>query len=249
MSTYTTGEVAKLCDVSVRTVQYYDTKGLVHPSATSAGGRRIYTARDLDKMRLACLLRGLGFSLTQIKRLFASAAPKKVLLVLLDEQEKQLQHEMASSEQRLVRIRQIKARLCGDAHGTHGAASMTASSPTVPDIEHTMESKRKLRRLHIALVAVGIPMDIIEVGTLALWIITGIWWPFALGMALAIAMGLYMTRRYNRDTVYICPECKAAFQPKFLTFMFAAHMPKTRKLTCPSCGTKGYCVEAYKETA
>ena len=28
MSKYTTGEIAKLCGVSVRTVQYYDTRGI-----------------------------------------------------------------------------------------------------------------------------------------------------------------------------------------------------------------------------
>lgn len=32
MSKYTTGELAKLCDVSVRTVQYYDTRGIWVPS-------------------------------------------------------------------------------------------------------------------------------------------------------------------------------------------------------------------------
>lgn len=50
MSQYTTGEVAKLCGVSVRTVQYYDTRGVVCPSELSEGGRRLYTAADVRKM-------------------------------------------------------------------------------------------------------------------------------------------------------------------------------------------------------
>ena len=32
MSKYTTGEIAKLCGVSVRTVQYYDTRGILTPA-------------------------------------------------------------------------------------------------------------------------------------------------------------------------------------------------------------------------
>lgn len=32
---YTTGEIAKLCGVSVRTVQYYDTRGILIPSSPS----------------------------------------------------------------------------------------------------------------------------------------------------------------------------------------------------------------------
>ena len=41
MSKYTTGEVAKLCGVTVRTVQYYDTRGILAPSELSEGGRRL----------------------------------------------------------------------------------------------------------------------------------------------------------------------------------------------------------------
>ena len=40
MSQYTTGELAKLCGVTVRTVQYYDTRGILIPAALSEGGRR-----------------------------------------------------------------------------------------------------------------------------------------------------------------------------------------------------------------
>ena len=35
MSTYTTGELAKECDVSVRTVQYYDNKDLLKTLQTN----------------------------------------------------------------------------------------------------------------------------------------------------------------------------------------------------------------------
>ncbi len=40
MSKYTTGEIAKLCGVSVRTVQYYDTRGILVPNEITDGGRR-----------------------------------------------------------------------------------------------------------------------------------------------------------------------------------------------------------------
>ncbi len=52
MSKYTTGEVAKLCNVSVRTVQYYDSRGILVPSEISEGGRRIYSEEDLKKMQI-----------------------------------------------------------------------------------------------------------------------------------------------------------------------------------------------------
>lgn len=44
--TYSTGEHATLCGVSIRTVQYYDEKGLLPPSGLTEGGRRIYAEAD-----------------------------------------------------------------------------------------------------------------------------------------------------------------------------------------------------------
>ena len=44
---YTTGELAKHCGVSVRTVQYYDGRGILVPSELSEGGRRLYTEKFL----------------------------------------------------------------------------------------------------------------------------------------------------------------------------------------------------------
>ena len=60
MSKYTTGELAKLCGVSVRTVQYYDTRGILVPSELSEGGRRLYSEDDLKLMKIICFLREAG---------------------------------------------------------------------------------------------------------------------------------------------------------------------------------------------
>ena len=43
LNLYTTGEIAKLCGVSVRTVQYYDTREILVPSSLTEGGRRLYS--------------------------------------------------------------------------------------------------------------------------------------------------------------------------------------------------------------
>lgn len=57
MSKYTTGEIAKLCGVSVRTVQYYDERGILIPSELSEGGRRLYSEDDYKKLKIICFLR------------------------------------------------------------------------------------------------------------------------------------------------------------------------------------------------
>lgn len=48
---------------------------------------------------------------------------------------------------------------------------------------------------------------------------------------------------YWKHVSYLCPQCHTVFKPKKKEFFFASHTPATRKLTCPCCGRKGFCVE------
>ncbi|EHJ08196.1 MerR family DNA-binding transcriptional regulator [Staphylococcus simiae] len=50
MSTYTTGELADLCHVTVRTIQYYDRKELLKPAGKTEGNRRYYTEKQVQQM-------------------------------------------------------------------------------------------------------------------------------------------------------------------------------------------------------
>lgn len=43
----TTGRVAKMMGISVRTLRYYDQIGLLKPSATLSNGRRQYSKEDM----------------------------------------------------------------------------------------------------------------------------------------------------------------------------------------------------------
>ena len=67
MSQFSTGELAKAAEVSVRTVQYYDQRGILTPSEVTEGGRRIYHESDLERLQVICFLRDLDFSIKQIK--------------------------------------------------------------------------------------------------------------------------------------------------------------------------------------
>ena len=93
MPDYSTGELARLCGVTVRTVQFYDARGLLHPADLSEGGRRLYSESDLRKMRMICALKTLGLSLDAIQGVLASEKPERVLLLLLEEQERRIADE------------------------------------------------------------------------------------------------------------------------------------------------------------
>lgn len=59
----------------------------------------------------------------------------------------------------------------------------------------------------------------------------------------AIPYGIVISRYYFKNVAYICPQCHEIFKPAFKEAFFARHTPNTRKLTCPHCGHKGFCVE------
>ena len=47
---YTTGQLAQKCNVSIRTIQYYDRRGLLHAKRTE-NGLRHYNDQDLKQLQ------------------------------------------------------------------------------------------------------------------------------------------------------------------------------------------------------
>lgn len=64
---YTAGEIARLAGVSVRTIRFYDNKGILKPADYSDAGYRFYDIRSLEKLQKILMLKFVGFSLEQIE--------------------------------------------------------------------------------------------------------------------------------------------------------------------------------------
>ncbi|MCL2378244.1 MAG: MerR family transcriptional regulator [Defluviitaleaceae bacterium] len=234
MSKYTTGEMAKLCNVSVRTVQFYDTKGLLPPSELSEGGRRLYTDDDLTKLRLICMLRSIGLTLDAIQGILKSDAPVKVLNLILDQQLKQSEQEVKEKQEQIDAIKIIKQSI-------HNVDKIPVSS--IKDIGYMMENKKGLRKVRAVMVSTAIPQFIFY-GTIALWVMRGIWWPFVIALPAYILATVLVIKYWHRNIRYICPECNITFHPSLKMVMFTSG-DKVRYLTCSGCGYKGYCIEVY----
>jgi len=67
--TYRIGELARKARVTVRTVRYYETLGLLKTRSRSDGGQRYYTDADLIYLLRILQLKRYGFSLEQIGRI------------------------------------------------------------------------------------------------------------------------------------------------------------------------------------
>ena len=234
MSKYTTGKLARLCGVTVRTVQYYDTRGILTPTELSEGGRRLYTDGDLRQLRIICFLRDMGLPIDAIAQLLAEKEPARVIELLLEQQEQALRQELAQSQSRLEKLSELRRQVRQQAQ---------FSVESIGDIAYLMERRAQLKRVHTTLLLAGIPMSLLEVTGIVLWIVTGIWWPFVIYLLLAVPFGILISRYYFRRVAYLCPQCHTVFRPALKEAFFARHTPSARKLTCTCCGYHGFCVE------
>ncbi len=68
----TVNEVSKLTGVSIRTLQYYDKIGLLHPAKFTEAGYRLYDDAALETLQQILLFRELEFPLKDIKEIIGS---------------------------------------------------------------------------------------------------------------------------------------------------------------------------------
>lgn len=234
MSKYTTGEMAKLCGVSVRTIQFYDTKGVLHPYDLTEGGRRLYNDDDLTKLRLICTLKAIGLSLDSIKSVMESELSEKILSLLLDEQVKLLTDEIDERQKQLKMITVIKESITGKA---------IVPAKSILDVEHIMKKKNKSRNTKkLALIYIGVGIAA-TVGLLFMaWLVASrIWWGLALYISVAI-ISLLISAFHLKDNVFVCPKCNSVFKPSLLRAFFTTGDHKVRWIVCPECGHKDWCV-------
>ena len=239
MSLYTTGELAKKCNVSVRTVQYYDERGILVPTDLTEGGRRLFSEEDVATLETICFLRDLDISIKDIAEILESDESKRVIELLLDEQDKNLQEDIKRKTEQLEKIKGIRSFLVSFKNG---------SQKTIHDISDIMEEKAKQKTMYKKMIAIAIPLEIAEIVTFVVGILKGIWIPFFVALAVLIVCAAFLVEYWYKRTEYICPECNTRYQPKKIEALLGNHTPKMRKLTCPSCKRKIWSLEVYRKS-
>lgn len=97
---FSVGELAQICGITVRTLQYYDRSGLLHASFTQ-GRRRVYSQEDLFKLQQILFLKSLGFPLEQIGGQILSENDSEKIAAVFEKQHDILQEQMANLQKRL----------------------------------------------------------------------------------------------------------------------------------------------------
>jgi DNA-binding transcriptional MerR regulator len=99
------GDFSKLSKVTIKALRYYDEVGLLKPHYVNyANGYRYYLPDQLNTICTIVAYKNLGFSLEEIKYLiFEGLTHEKILALLLGKQ-KQIQGNMSSENEKLIRI-------------------------------------------------------------------------------------------------------------------------------------------------
>lgn len=108
---YTVGKFARKAGVTVRTIQYYDERGLLKPSEYSQSGYRLYSEQDFAKLQKILTLKYLGFSLEQIEDEIMKDSSESNLKESLSVQKKILKEKLSHMAQVIKSIEETEKML------------------------------------------------------------------------------------------------------------------------------------------
>jgi DNA-binding transcriptional MerR regulator len=109
----TIGDLAREFDVTLRTLRFYEARGLLTPRRE--GMNRYYSVKD--RARLAVILKGkkLGFTLTEIRQMIAQSEDDRSVLNLsvaqIDDQLKLLRSQLAEVQSAIAELEDRRAAM------------------------------------------------------------------------------------------------------------------------------------------
>ncbi len=108
---YQIGELARILEMSPRTIRYYEEVGLLNSIKRIEGAKRIYTDQDLRRLRFIKRLKLLGLTLVEMKELEdiyrIHKTNKKVLPKLLE----LLDRRMEEIDERVASLKKLKTEI------------------------------------------------------------------------------------------------------------------------------------------
>ncbi len=233
----TTGEVAKLCNVTVRTVQYYDKKGIVSPSNTSENNRRLYTEVDVNELRLVLTLKDMNFSLKEIKELINSNQSINTLNVLLSEKLIELEDEIQQQAEQVEQIKFVRENI-----------SKESEYPVsnVLNLNNKIKKHQTMKTFRRKFMGISLVVGAFQYSSIIMSIMKKKWKPIILIYPFIFIYAVLASKKYYSVVRYLCPNCQNEFKPLFVEWFKSNHTYQTRKLACPHCGAESYCIETHE---
>lgn len=109
---WTAGEFARRSGVSVRTVQFYDQRHLLEPSAKGPQNQRLYSEADECRLKRILVLKFLGNSLSDIREILSSEEMEAGEMgALIDRQAELLGQDLARLMRRMAALQALRAQV------------------------------------------------------------------------------------------------------------------------------------------
>ena len=118
----TVGELAARVGVTVRTIQYYDQRGLLHPTCKGEQNLRLYSAADEERLYRIVALKQLGLSLSEIQE-SESRDAKAELTAALAKREEELERKSSEILRDMNAVRGLCSRVESDESVDWGAVA------------------------------------------------------------------------------------------------------------------------------
>lgn len=148
MSEYwTVGEFARRAGVTVRTVQFYDQQKLLAPSAKGPQNRRLYSKEDERELQRILVLKFLGNSLSDIRKVLAHKLEGGELTELIDRQVELLGRDLVRLMHRMATLRALRKQVGdGESPDWEGIAGLIDESGANPSaLRHSMHEDAPLQ--------------------------------------------------------------------------------------------------------
>jgi MerR family copper efflux transcriptional regulator len=133
-SRLTIGAVAREASVSVPTVRFYESQGLLSAAPRSEGNYRLYTAADVRRLKLIRRARALGLALPAVRELVRAAfeepcrAFEPRLKLALEQRIEDVRRQIAELELLQSQLQNLDAHLAGDCACDHPAGECSGCS-------------------------------------------------------------------------------------------------------------------------
>lgn len=120
---YRIGELAKLADVTPDTIRYYEKQRMMEHEVRTEGGFRLYTDKDLQRLKFIRHARQLGFTLESIRELLSiridpehhtCQESKSIVQERLSEVEARIEELQAMR----LSLQRLNDACCGTAHSS-----------------------------------------------------------------------------------------------------------------------------------
>jgi len=108
MEPLTIGKVAKLAEVGVETIRYYEREGLIAAPPRLEGGYRHYPAQTVERLRFIRRAKALGFSLREVRELLALRIDPGTTC---DQVKDRAEVKIAEIEERILSLKRMRQAL------------------------------------------------------------------------------------------------------------------------------------------